>query len=131
ELGLPREISVAPGTETTDREVPVDAHAPHVVGNSASEWFDASYVFTPLPECLPSHWRHFQSLLHLDAGHALSRPERMLAPATHLVPVGQIKSSAVTDESICRLASPLSRAIRSNSCMSAEPTPLRAACGAT
>ena len=25
ELGLPREISVAPGTETTDREVPVDA----------------------------------------------------------------------------------------------------------
>ena len=45
ELGLPREISVAPGTETTDREVPVDAHAPHVVGDSASEWFDASYVF--------------------------------------------------------------------------------------
>ena len=36
ELGLPREISVAPGTETTDREVPVDAHAPHVVGDSAS-----------------------------------------------------------------------------------------------
>src|SRR5262245_19702649 len=28
ELGLPREISVAPGTETTDREVPADAHAP-------------------------------------------------------------------------------------------------------
>jgi hypothetical protein len=55
ELGLPREIRVAPGTETADREVPVDAHAPHVVGDSASEWFDASYVFTPLPECLPSY----------------------------------------------------------------------------
>src|SRR5262249_49301646 len=62
ELGLPREISVAPGTETTDREVPVDAHAPHVVGDPASEWFDASYVFTPLPECLPSHWRHLRGV---------------------------------------------------------------------
>ena len=51
ELGLPREISVAPGTETTDREVPVDAHAPHVVGDSASERFDASDVVTPLLEC--------------------------------------------------------------------------------
>jgi hypothetical protein len=49
ELGLPREIGVASGTETTDREVPVDAHAPHVVGHSASEWFDASYVFTHYP----------------------------------------------------------------------------------
>jgi hypothetical protein len=58
ELGLPREISVAPGTETTDREVPVDAHAPYVVGDSASERFDASDVFTPLAECLPSHRPH-------------------------------------------------------------------------
>src|SRR3954454_18090241 len=49
ELRLPREISLAPGTETTDREVPVDAHTPHVVGDSASERFDASDVFTPLP----------------------------------------------------------------------------------
>jgi hypothetical protein len=55
ELGLPREISVAPGTETTDGQVPVDAHAPHVIGDSASERFDASDVFTPVPECLPSH----------------------------------------------------------------------------
>src|SRR5262249_49162153 len=62
---LPREISVAPGTETSDGEVPVDAHAPHVVGDSASEWFDASYVFTPLPECLPSHWRHFRGVPHI------------------------------------------------------------------
>ena len=54
ELGLPREVSVAPGAETTDREVPVDAHAPHVVGDSANERFDASDVFTPLPERLPS-----------------------------------------------------------------------------
>jgi len=58
ELGLPREISVSPGTETTDREVPVDAHAPHVVGDSARERLDASDVFTPLPECLPSHRPH-------------------------------------------------------------------------
>jgi hypothetical protein len=58
EPGLPREISVSPGTETTDREVPVDPHAPHVVGDSASERFDASDVSTPLPECLPPHWPH-------------------------------------------------------------------------
>src|SRR5262249_29686244 len=58
ELGLPRQISITPGTETTDREVPVDAHAPHVVGDSTSKRFDASGVFTPLPECLPSHWPH-------------------------------------------------------------------------
>jgi hypothetical protein len=50
QLGLSREISVAPGTETSDREVPVDVHTPHVVGDSASEWFDASYIFTPLPD---------------------------------------------------------------------------------
>src|SRR5215831_7109588 len=64
ELGLPREIRVAPGTETTDREVPVDAHAPHVVGDSASERCDASDVDTPLLECLPPHWppHGFQSV---------------------------------------------------------------------
>src|SRR5215831_2134031 len=56
ECGLPREISVAPGTETTDRKVPVDAYAPHVVGDSASERCDANDVVTPLLECLPSHW---------------------------------------------------------------------------
>src|SRR5690242_4474951 len=49
ELGLPREISVAPGTETTDREVSVDAHAPHIIGDPASERFDASYVLAPPP----------------------------------------------------------------------------------
>jgi hypothetical protein len=43
--------------------LPLDAHAPHVVGDSASEWFDASYVFTPLPECLPSQYGHGTSLL--------------------------------------------------------------------
>ena len=58
ERGLPREISVAPGTETSDREVPVDAHAPHVIGDSASKRFHATDVFTPPPECLPSHWPH-------------------------------------------------------------------------
>ena len=39
----------------------------------------------------PSVRVSLQSLLHLDAGHALSRPERMLAPAARIVPVGQIK----------------------------------------
>jgi hypothetical protein len=58
ERGLPPEISVAPRTETTDREVPSRAHALHVVGDPAVEWLGASYIFTPLPECLPSHWRH-------------------------------------------------------------------------
>src|SRR5262249_47323252 len=64
EPGLPREITVAPGTETTDREAPVDAHAPHVVGDSTSERFDASDVVTPQLKCLPSHSSHhgFQSV---------------------------------------------------------------------
>jgi hypothetical protein len=73
ELSLPREISVAPGTETTDREVPVDAHAPHVVGDSAGEWFDASYVFTPLLQCLPSHWRHFRGVPDIARANRTSR----------------------------------------------------------
>jgi hypothetical protein len=47
ELGLPREISIAPGPETTHREVPSETHAPYVVGYTASEWFDAADVFTP------------------------------------------------------------------------------------
>ena len=38
-----------------DREAPVDAHAPHVVGDSTRERFDASDVVTPLLECFPSH----------------------------------------------------------------------------
>ena len=33
---------VAPGPETTYREVPSDTHAPYVVGYTTSEWFDAS-----------------------------------------------------------------------------------------
>ena len=59
ELGLPSEISVAPGTETTDGQLPVDAQAPHLVGDSASEWRDASNVVNPLPECIPSHYDIF------------------------------------------------------------------------
>jgi hypothetical protein len=55
ELSLPREISVAPGAETTDREAPVDAHSPHVIGHSTSERLDASDIVTPLLERLPSH----------------------------------------------------------------------------
>ena len=53
--GLPRKISVAAGTQTTDRKMPVDTHAPHVVGDAASERFDASNVVTPLLEYLLSH----------------------------------------------------------------------------
>jgi len=75
EPGLPREIRVAPVTEATDCEVPVDAQAPHVVGDSASERFDAGYVFTPLPECLPSHWRHFRGVQSIARANRTSRIE--------------------------------------------------------
>jgi hypothetical protein len=71
ELGLPRDV--APGTDTTYRQVAVDAHAPHVVGDSASEWFDASYVFAPLPECPPSHWRHFRGVPDIARANRTSR----------------------------------------------------------
>ena len=68
ELGLPREISVAPGTQTTDREVPVDAHAPHVVGAAASERLDASDVVTPLLECIPSLRQHLRRVPNIARG---------------------------------------------------------------
>jgi hypothetical protein len=56
QVGLPREIGVAATAETTDRKLPVDAHALHLIdSNSASERFDSSDVVTPLLECLPSH----------------------------------------------------------------------------
>ena len=37
QVGLPRQISVAPGAETTDRNAPVDAHTPDVIGHAAGE----------------------------------------------------------------------------------------------
>jgi len=55
EFGLPREIRVAAGAEPSDRDLTTDAYAPHVVGDPASEPFDASDILTPLVECLPSH----------------------------------------------------------------------------
>jgi hypothetical protein len=56
QLGLPREVGVAAPAEPTDRELPVDAHAPHLVdANSAGERFDTGDVVAPLIECLPSH----------------------------------------------------------------------------
>jgi hypothetical protein len=55
QLGFPCEISVGPGAETSDRDLPVDANAPHVVGDSTGKWFDANGTFTPLPQCIPSH----------------------------------------------------------------------------
>jgi len=48
-FGLPREVSIAPGAETTDRKAPVDPHTPHVVGNSASKPLNTSDVITPPP----------------------------------------------------------------------------------
>jgi hypothetical protein len=61
QVGLPGEISVAAPAETTDRAVPVDAHAPHLVdADAASERFAANDVVTPLPECLPSHQPHLR-----------------------------------------------------------------------
>jgi hypothetical protein len=72
EIGLPREISIAPGTETTNREVPVDAHAPHVVGDPASKRFDASDVVTPLPECFPPHWPQFTGRRDLSIQDSLA-----------------------------------------------------------
>jgi hypothetical protein len=55
QVDLPPEIGVAPHAETADREATVDPHAPHVVGDSAGERFDADDVVTPLRERLPSH----------------------------------------------------------------------------
>ena len=61
QVGLPREISVAALAETTDRKLPVDAHAPHLVdANSAGERFAANNVVTPLLERLPSHRLHLR-----------------------------------------------------------------------
>ena len=49
QAGLPGEVSVAALAETSDREAPVDTHAPHAVdASSARERFDANDVVTPL-----------------------------------------------------------------------------------
>jgi hypothetical protein len=56
QISLPREISVAPGTQAADCKSPMDAHAPGIIGNSAREPFKANCVFAPLQECFPSHW---------------------------------------------------------------------------
>ncbi len=58
QVGLPREISVTSGAETTDRELPVDTHTPHLVDNSATERFYPRNVITPMFECFPSHAPH-------------------------------------------------------------------------
>ena len=49
-----RSTEVAPGTETTDREVPVDPHAPHVVGDTASERLDPSERLHPTAPVPPT-----------------------------------------------------------------------------
>ena len=61
QLGFPREISGAPGTETTDRKVPLDPDGPDVVGDPAGERFDANCIFTPLPERAPSRCRYHRA----------------------------------------------------------------------
>jgi Ser/Thr protein kinase RdoA (MazF antagonist) len=53
QTGLPGEIGIAPCAETTDREAPVDAHAPDVVGDSASKRFDTSDGLT-VPVLIPT-----------------------------------------------------------------------------
>ena len=53
QLGFPFEVGVGPAAEATDRDLPVNANAPHVVGNSTRESFDANRVFAPVPECFP------------------------------------------------------------------------------
>jgi hypothetical protein len=58
EFRLPREIRITPLAETSDREASPNAHAPYVIGDSASQRFDANYIVTPLPEHLPARWRH-------------------------------------------------------------------------
>ncbi len=65
ELGFPREIIVAPATETTDRDLPVAAHAPHVVGDIATIVSMRATSSPPLPERFPSQrdGRHGTSLL--------------------------------------------------------------------
>jgi hypothetical protein len=61
QVGLPPQIGVAALAEPTDGEVPVDAHAPHLVdADSASERFDTGDVVTPLIEGLPSHGLHLR-----------------------------------------------------------------------
>jgi len=61
QVGLPGEISIAALAETTDRDVPVNAHAPQLVdASSASERFAANGAVTPLLECLPSHRPHLR-----------------------------------------------------------------------
>jgi hypothetical protein len=54
ELGLPREISVTPGTEASNCKLPIDAYTPHVVGDSSREPLDASDIVTPMLESLPT-----------------------------------------------------------------------------
>ncbi len=54
QIGLPREISSAPGAQTSERELPVHAHTPHLVSDSTSTWFHPHDIVTPPRECLPS-----------------------------------------------------------------------------
>ena len=46
---LPRQIGVAAFAQTRDCKFTVDTHAPHVVGHSARERFDAKGVVAPQP----------------------------------------------------------------------------------
>src|SRR5262249_23170448 len=68
QLGLPRKVGVAALAEPTDGQVPVDAHAPHLVhANSASERFKPGDVVTPLIEYPPSHCHIFpKARRHLE-----------------------------------------------------------------
>jgi hypothetical protein len=55
QLDLPRQIGVAAPTEPSNRELPADAHAPHLVGDTGLVPLDTSHVVTPPIERLPTH----------------------------------------------------------------------------
>jgi hypothetical protein len=61
QLGLPREVGVAAVAEPSDGKVSVDAHTPHLVGDTGPEPVDASDVVTPPIEYLPPHGPIFAS----------------------------------------------------------------------
>jgi hypothetical protein len=84
ELGLPREISVAPGTETTDGKLPVDAHAPHT-----------SLATPPASDSI----RATSSLHCLSASHPIGRPAPVLRFTIVRVWPGPCRSDQLLQES--------------------------------
>ena len=57
QFGLPGEIGIASGSETSDGTLAVDAYAPHMVGGTTRQTFDARDLIAPEGQSRPSH-RH-------------------------------------------------------------------------